>query len=368
MAIWALLVTIHDQKTRIGWVVLVSSLSLAFAILPTTLYLWVSIVCFGICIYFFQRYFGLPVNYQWLKRFLFSMGMIVAFAGFFYLNVLFFLLRTGRIYQGIFSFPLIQPQSIQDLLTSFLAYALLGGSDDIVPGMNNLPIAVTLLVAILVAISSIVKVRKWMILFLFGCLFFAPVTIILVQENLPFPRNFIYLLPPLYILIAYGLVQVLSGTLSLLSRYRIRPPRLQQGPVVFAVAVVLFTLIFGSSAMTLSRFLNQYRDNLWPADKLAYFLENTAHPEDGIVADICLEYMVTYYIDPRFHVTSVMEWWHYQKPSSHRIYVLPARGDYDPTHRSAEEFLQRSCEGRTAPKIVTQIGEQFIYQCETLTN
>ena len=365
VAVWMFYSTLNNKDPNFNWKVFILCMSLAIGTLPTMLYLWPSIFLFGVGNYRMRRQFNVIIEKHWLKHFLSSMGIILAFTGLIYLNPLLFLFRTGRFFEG-FSYS-FQPHSAGELIYSFLQFtvgSIVGGNPSMVAAspLGSYLTGFLLLTGSIIAVISLINKHQLNTLYLFVCLLLIPLFITLVQRNLPFPRNFIYLVPFICILSAYGLKVVVEALISLYTNWTNFNQRSHQF-VYIGLAGVIFLVNFSLNWFAVSKFLDLYHYK-WPVLEIADYLENTARAEDGIIADFFLAYPVKYYISPEFHITSDIDWWLSRTPNVENIFIIPFMREsrINPNRRLAP-FLARVCNGYNAPEILIQLGEQYIYQC-----
>jgi hypothetical protein len=351
-AIATLWLTLDDPDSRLLWWLFVASMSLAFASLPTTLYLWMSVLLFGGGL---RRRRADDVGRRWFRAFALSMAMILAMAALTYLNALVFLWRTGHLSAEFF--VMLQPTSLRELGSTFLRNAIAGGFDEAEAALGKPLIALVTIAAGSIGIFSLFRERRLRLLWLYVCLFLGPLPLLLIEHPLPFARNFLYLLPFISVLAGYGVARCIDLVAGLF-------PGRRPMTIDATVAMLLFTATLIPNARVLSNYLAWYHRDVWPAGSIARYLEQTAQSTDGIVAGTCLDYMLASSMNPAFHVTSVLQLWS-NPPTAPTLYVVPGLLDVN-GDTAARDLLKQACQDHTPPEIVSRIGRQYIYRCERL--
>lgn len=360
VAVLNLVLTMKSQSPGFAWSGYVASLTLAFATMPTACYIWVSLLVLGVVAYLLRGRTRASINKTWGNHFFISQGTVLVCTAMIYLNPLYFRFRNGVLFEN-FSYP-FQPQSTFELFSCFANLAVGGEVGNpssiftVSPACGYL-IGFFLSFGLLYGTLSLVKSRRLDALLLFGCLIFTPLFIIVLQSNIPFPRNFLYLVPFLYILAAYGLAEF----------YKLFYEKLlfQTRHQHFAFCVyagIIFLICFIPSVNNLNQYLMEYHSR-WPAKEIAQYLESNARSEDYILADFCLAYPIEYYISPKFHVTSDLEWQVPDSQNANRIFIIPFMRKSGSSPGCVDAFLTDICKGHGVPMNVTHIGKQDIYLC-----
>jgi hypothetical protein len=364
LAALAIFQTFQEGKQKLGWTLYLVSIGISFGMLPTTLYYWISLLAFCLLIYFFHKKIQLQLPVHWLKNFFVYQALILILIGLIYINPVLYLFRTGSLNAGFFSFPEIQPNSFPDLARDFFRFSLIGGSD-----VSVAELSVTGLLTItglFAGLFGLVYSRNLKIILLLLCLFMIPFSLLIFASPLPFPRNFYYLLPFLLIVCAYGWFLILTSAVDLFSR-TLKTDRLKLSNYLFIqiTALILFFVMFSDTSVKLTRSMYSYHNQSLPAVEIAKYLENHVGSSDAIVASSCLDYMVSYYIAPNYHVTSVLEWWNTGTPYGEKVFVLSSQtADKQSNRIQADVFVVNACQGYSEMNIAAQIGEKYIYVCE----
>lgn len=136
------------------------------------------------------------------------------------------------------------------------------------------------------AIITFFKNKQWVQAALYGCLFLIPILIVGFQQSIPFPRNFSYLAPMVYLLSAYGLVSFGKGIWGEIKQrwmIRIDDPKLRIAVVAVTFVIAGFLLLDSFTGLSLS--LAPYHANKLQMADISPFLKN--HEYISMLAAVC---------------------------------------------------------------------------------